>query len=258
MRYYVLIKDFAKVEKNNCIKQKQVNLDKRNEFLNNIITFVVIKKAANMSKKIVLLLFIMWSGTLVAQKPSYTETLMSRPQQQERSPVELFVEPETKDDSKTEQTTERKQRQAETVVDAKPSKIVVTTLLNEVAEGTVSIESAEGHAGSASTNLSITNATLVEYVIDKEDFDNITIENSTIYSLVIINSTANYFTITGPVNISKLTIKSSFINDVFFEDALINDLQIENTEILTFVTEDTFIKNQSIITTSTSINAAGE
>jgi hypothetical protein len=106
--------------------------------------------------------------------------------------------------------------------------------------------------------LSISNATLVEYVINSIDYEDITIENSTIYSLVITNSTANYLTINGPANITKLTIKNSYINDVFFENALISELQIENTDIMTFVTENTVIKSQSISTTSTSINPTNE
>lgn len=215
-----------------------------------------------MLKKIVLLLFITWSGILAAQKPSYTETLMSRPKQVERSPVELLVQPEVKDAAKQEQSAERKQRQIETTVDANQNKLIITTLLSDIAEGTVRIESAADDSLPSEKpeknpeSLSITNATLVEYVINGADYKDITIENSTIYSLVIINSTANYLTINGPANISKLTIKNSFLDDVFFENALISELQIENTDIMTFVSENTVIKSQSIITTSTSINPA--
>ncbi|MDR0941994.1 MAG: hypothetical protein LBM68_07200 [Bacteroidales bacterium] len=214
-----------------------------------------------MLKKIVLLLFITWSGILAAQKPSYTATLMTRPQQEERSPVELLVQPDMKEEAKQGQSAEKKQRHVETTVDANQNKLIITTLLSDIAEGTVRIESAtDDSVASEQTSeknpesLSITNATLVEYVVSGADYKDITIENSTIYSLVIINSTANYLTINGPANISKLTIKNSFINDVFFENALISDLQIENADIMTFVTENTVIKSQSITTTSTSTN----
>ncbi|MCL2327683.1 MAG: hypothetical protein FWC39_04100 [Bacteroidetes bacterium] len=215
-----------------------------------------------MLKKIVLLSFVIWSGVLVAQKPSYTETLMSRPVQKENSPVEFLVQPEVKVEKTQEQTVEKKQKQIKSTVDVNQNKLIITTLLSETAEGTVRIgsnlnDTIPTQQSKKPESLSINNATLVEYVVNGADYKDITIENSTIYSLVIINSTANFFTINGPVNISKLTIKNSFINDVFFENAMINELQIENTDIMTFVTENTVIKSQSIITTSTSTNSTG-
>ena len=214
-----------------------------------------------MLKKIVLLLFAIWSGVLAAQKPSYTETLISRPKAVERSPVEFLVQPE-KAETKQEQAVEKKQRQITSTVDVNQNKLIITTLRNEIAEGTVRISAANDSIPTTKQskkpeNLSITNATLIEYVINGADYKEITIENSTIYSLVILNSTANYLTINGPANITKLTIKNSFINDVLFENALISELQIENTDIMTFVTENTVIKSQSIITTSTSTNPTG-
>jgi len=215
-----------------------------------------------MLKKFVLLSFVIWSGALVAQKPSYTETLMSRPVQKVNSPVEFLVQTEVKAERIQEQITEKKQKQIKSTVDVNQNKLIVTTLLSDIAEGTIRIgsnlnDTTATQQSKKPESLLINNATLVEYVVNGADYKDITIENSTIYSLVIINSTANYFTINGPANISKLTIKNSFINDVFFENAMINELQIENTDIMTFVTENTVIKSQSIITTSTSTNSTG-
>lgn len=224
-----------------------------------IISTFAVAKNKKMLKRFVLLLFVIWSGALVAQKPSYTETLISRPAQKVNSPVEFLVQPEVKAEKAQEQTAEKKQKQITSTIDANQNKLIITTLLSEIAEGTIRIganvnDSTPTPQPKKPESLAINNATLVEYIVNGADYKDITIENSTIYSLVIINSTANYFTINGPVNISKLTIKNSFINDVFFEDAMINELQIENTDIMTFVTENTVIKSQSIITTSTSTN----
>ncbi len=216
-----------------------------------------------MLRKFILLLLVTWGGMIVAQKPAFTETLISRPKQVERSPVEFLVQAEVKEETKEEQTVERKQKKVESTVDANQNKLIVTTLFGDIAEGTVRIESDDDDSTATTKptknpeSLLINNATLVEYVISGADYKEITVENSTIYSLVIINSTANYLTINGPANITKLTIKNSFINDVFFENALISELQIENADIMTFVTENTVIKSQSIITTSTSTNPTG-
>ncbi|MDR2962098.1 MAG: hypothetical protein LBU90_00420 [Bacteroidales bacterium] len=226
-----------------------------------------------MRRKIIVLLLVVWNGALVAQKPAYTETMVSRPPQTVNSPVELLVQPEVKEakheksqEQNAEKTSEKKQKQiaSATSVDAAQNKLVVTTLFADIPEGVIRTESdpedstaAPVKQGKKPERLAISNATLVEYIISNTDYKDITIENSTIYSLVIINSTAQFFTINGPVNISKLTIKNSFINDVFFENAMISELQIENTDIMTFVTENTVIKSQSIITTSTATGAGG-